>query len=350
MNNNGMIIPADFYQGNTNGFKQIEQPAPEVVSTGGSLFGTLTSNSPIVVNSSMVNTEEVNKRKKKRTKKVGDTEIVLRDDGTPDSNSAIEALDVPDYKETYQDTTLLLKGTIAQIDKLSVELKGDIDTVRQSRSMRNKYKTLTDLNSAMGVMLNTKVSAIKEINNSIKIANDMNYRKRKDLLTSDSQNDDKYIMDMYSAYVKNPYGSKAAMVPSMKDVTLYGAGNVTNPNIVAVDVGASVSSATFVPASSDSPIPGSASNPVTLTPEQNYMYHEYDPNIQMCVVYDKATMNKWFQVMNIATKEPVPNMPAKDPMFLEDTTIDIRHGIARNANLNETYPLIVINEDQFKDF
>lgn len=344
---NNMTIPVSFYQGDTTNLNRIEEPIPEVVSNGtGSLFGSLTSGNNIVVDSSMVNETEVKKRKRK-TKKVGDTEVVLRDDN---KNTPSDTLDVADYTETYQDTTSILKGTIAQIDALSMELKSDIDTVRQSRTMKGKYKTLTDLNSAMGVMLNTKVSAIKEINNSIKIANDMNYKKRKDLMAVENQNDDKYIMDMYAAYVNNPYGNRQSLVPSIKDVTLYGAGNVANPNITAVDVGAPVSSSTFVPASSDVTIPGTMNNPSVLTPEQNYMYHESDPNIQMCVVYDKATANKWFQVMNIVTKEPVPNMPVKDPMFLEDTTIDVRNGVARNTNLNETYPLIIINEDKFSDF
>lgn len=347
--NGDMIIPAGFYPGNTSGLNQIEVPSPtvEVVSEGKPLFGNLTNGTTTIVDTSMVNQEEVQK-KKRRTKKVGDTEVVLRDDGKEVSSA--DALEVRDYTETYQDTTAMLKGTIAQIDTLSVELKADIDTVRAARTMKGKYKTLTDLNSSMGMMLSTKVQAIKEINNSIKISNDMNYRKRKDLLASDAQNDDKYIMDMYSAFVKNPYGTKNNIAPSMRDMTLYGAGNVRNPEITAIDVGASVSSPTFVPASSEVAFPGSQQNPTVLTPEQNFMYHESDPNIQMCVVYDKATMNKWFQVMNIVTKEPVPNMPAKDPMFLEDTTIDVRNGIARNTNLNETYPLIVINEDAFKDF
>ena len=345
MDSQNMTIPAGFYPGDVNSLNQIEPPV-EVVATGSSLFGSLTSGKDNVIDASMVNTEEVVKKKRKnKTKKVGDSEIVLRDGGETVKN---EPLEVSDYTNTYQDTTSMLKGTIAQIDQLSVELKHDIDTARAARTMKGKYKIITDLNSAMGQMLGTKVQAIKEINNSIKIANDMNYRKMKDIKAADAENDDKYIMDMYSAYVKNPYGMKASSVPSLQDMTLYGAGHVNN--LTAVDVGAPVSAPTFVPSSSDVPMPGTVNNPINLTPEQNLMYHESDPNIQMCVVYDKATMNKWFQVMNIATKEPVPNMPAKDPMFLEDTTIDVRNGIARNTNLNETYPLIIINEDKFKDF
>ena len=40
----------------------------------------------------------------------------------------------------------------------------------------------------------------------------------------------------------------------------------------------------------------------------------------------------------------MPNLPTYDPMFMEDTTLDLDQGIARNLNLNETFPLIVIND------
>ena len=35
-------------------------------------------------------------------------------------------------------------------------------------------------------------------------------------------------------------------------------------------------------------------------------------------------------------------MPVHDAMFLEDTLIDKKRNIARNVNLGETYPLVVV--------
>ena len=54
--------------------------------------------------------------------------------------------------------------------------------------------------------------------------------------------------------------------------------------------------------------------------------------------------NKFFQVMNLATGQVVPNVPVMDNRFLDDTTIDIRNQIAKNNNLHETYPLVIIND------
>ena len=66
------------------------------------------------------------------------------------------------------------------------------------------------------------------------------------------------------------------------------------------------------------------------------------------VVYDKATGNKYFDVMNVATGRSIPNVPRRDPMFMEDTTLDIQKKIAKNINLNETFPIVIINEPAFE--
>ena len=75
-----------------------------------------------------------------------------------------------------------------------------------------------------------------------------------------------------------------------------------------------------------------------------------NPNIKLCLIYDAATNNKSFQYMDMSTGQAVPGLPARDPMFLEDTTIDLRNKIAKNINLNETYPLIVLNNDVVKEY
>ena len=49
-------------------------------------------------------------------------------------------------------------------------------------------------------------------------------------------------------------------------------------------------------------------------------------------------------MMDVVTGAVIPNVPVYDPMFLEDTTLDLKNKIAKNINLNETFPIIVINE------
>ncbi len=333
--NNNMIVPFGFVEEPNVEYNHYEKKT-EVTMNGG-LFSTLKD--PDKSSKIDVQTEPTPKKTRKR-KEISGTEIV--DVQRDDNNSLV----VDNYANTYQDTTGMLYGVIGQIDAMSMEVKKDIDEVRRSRTMRNKYTILNNMNDVMGTYLNAKVGAIKEINNSIKLINDMNYKKYKDIQAAESGNDDKYIMDMYSSFVQNPYGTNNQIAPNQRDMTM------NNTGLQTVNIGASPL-AGIVPANGSVQQNIGVGTPkpaVTLTPEQNFMLYENDPNIQMCVVYDQSTGNKWFQVMNIQTREPVPNMPAKDPMFLEDTTLDVRNGIAKNINLNESYPLIILNEDKFNNF
>jgi hypothetical protein len=85
-----------------------------------------------------------------------------------------------------------------------------------------------------------------------------------------------------------------------------------------------------------------------LTPEQNAMLHE--GKVETAVVYDKATGKKYFQAVDIATHQPVPNIPTPDPMFLNDITVDPVRKVARNTNLNEVYPVILVNEGVVNEY
>ena len=82
-----------------------------------------------------------------------------------------------------------------------------------------------------------------------------------------------------------------------------------------------------------------------MTPEQNLMRYENNPNVKQVVVYDAATGNKFFQMMDTSTGEVIPNVPVYDEMIMEDTVLDIEKGVAKNLNLRETFPIIQINND-----
>ena len=79
-----------------------------------------------------------------------------------------------------------------------------------------------------------------------------------------------------------------------------------------------------------------------MTPAQRLSMYESDPNVQQVVIYDNTTNSKRFEVMNIATGEIIPNVDKRDMMFMDDTVIDLQNHIARNLNLNETYPGIEV--------
>ena len=239
---------------------------------------------------------------------------------------------------TYAQTTMMLHDTVGQLDMLAGEIKSELDNVRLSRTFKNKHNTMVGLTTALGKILETKVTAISQINNSISKANDLDYKREKDRKTMEANvaMDDKHLMDLYTSFVSNPMGNENMA-------------NVLGPNIMQTTIAGS----NIVRANA----PGEAENQFgpnvdvgylnyinNMTPEQNAMLYENNPNVQNCVVYDMATGQKTFQMIDLATGAPVPNLQALDNRFMEDTYIDMKTKTASNSNLHQTYPVIVINE------
>lgn len=239
---------------------------------------------------------------------------------------------------TYTQTTNMLHETVQQLDMVASEIKNELDAVRLSKTYKNKYNTVVGLAGSLGKLLETKVSAISQINNSISKANELDYKREKDRKTAEAAAgaDDKYLMDLYNAFITNPNAnSTASLGPNMITTTVH---NMESPIIRSNIVSANSQNARMEDA-------GYLNYMSNLTPEQNMMYYESNPNIKTVVVYDAATGNKFFQVMDVSSGQVVPNVPVRDQSFMEDTVLDIKNKIARNNNLHETYPIIMINEN-----
>jgi hypothetical protein len=91
----------------------------------------------------------------------------------------------------------MLRETLVQIDALSSELVQEFNSVRASRTMKNKYNALTNISENIGSLLSSKIAAIREINSSISKSNDLDYKKLKDLKAAQgAMDDDKYIAEL----------------------------------------------------------------------------------------------------------------------------------------------------------
>ena len=284
------------------------------------------------------------KPKRKYTKKqtsnnsineTNSTSVIPVSSGTPaTSGGSVESAPTA---YTYMETTGMLRQTLTDIDMLASQLAQEFTVVKQSRTMKNKYNVLVGLSENMGSLINTKISAIREINSSISKSNELDYKKYKDIQAAQSaQNDDKYIADLYQAFLKNPQAQMNVPQLPAVDTSIFGSG-IVRANIQSTDLlaGANIPGV-------DAGYMNYVSN---LSPEQNMMRYENNPDIKQVVVYDASNNNKFFQYMNTRTGEVIPNMPVYDQMFMEDTTIDLNNRIAKNINLNETFPLIVINDN-----
>lgn len=240
--------------------------------------------------------------------------------------------------DSYQDNMSELKKTVVQMDSLATELKQDLDAVRSSRTLKGKYQYTSLLSNNIATLLSAKVQAIKEMNNTIKNATELDYRIQKDRDALANGDDDKRIMDMYNAFVSTPISSgRVQLGPSEQQLSL------PNNNV-------QYSSSRIISGTSNNELalndPGFNTYMNNLSPEQNLMLYENNPDVKLCVVYNKTTGDRSFQVMNVKTKEVVPNVATRDPMFLDDTVIDTRRGIARNTNLGESYPLIIVGDEK----
>ena len=113
-----------------------------------------------------------------------------------EADGIVKAEVVSDVLDDYRETNNLVRQTIGEIDTLTVELKEEMDTIRSSRTLKNKYMYLTNLSGNIGALLGTKIQAIKELNSVIKTANDLQYKKQKDMLANTADTD----QQIYSLY------------------------------------------------------------------------------------------------------------------------------------------------------
>ena len=323
----------------------IQQPEPTISAPRKSMFTVIPDESsrgpkplPIPADAAE-NASQARKlsraKKKEELAEINSNEIVRANDDKQEMSTMYN----------YAQTTALLGDTLGQVDMLAGELKHEFDNVMGNRTLKNKYMILTNLSESMSQLLNTKTTIIREINNSITKAIDLDYKKEKDRLAAEgAANDDKYMMDLYNSFINGPYsqGGNISNIPSLGP-------SVINNSVSSFDGGGIIRSPLNNNSISSNGMtindPGYLNYLSRITPEQKAMALEKDPNVKTVVVYDKSNGNKFFQVMNTVTGQIVPDVPVLDNRFLEDTFIDLNNGIAKNNNLKQVYPLVVINED-----
>lgn len=271
-------------------------------------------------------------KKKSSRKKITDTGVVpahmISDDATTKRELTIMESNEP-FKNSYLETDNILRSAISQIDSGIVDISQDISLIRTSKVIKNKYQYLSLLQGNLGNFISNKIAAARELNNTITKCNDLEMRRYKELravAASDAKDDDVKIMEMYKAFVNTPVntGMSNILGPSVSDMTIPSQG------LMGSDIG-----------SLDSQYQSYINN---MTPQQNMMRLEGNPNIKQVVVYNQENGARWFDVIDMTTGQSVPNVEKHDAMFLEDVTLDLKNNVARNINLGETYPLVVVGQ------
>ena len=252
-------------------------------------------------------------------------------------NNNVEVLDGDIIEEksinNYKDTMNALKNTVVELDILANDMKSDLDQVRGSRTLKGRYQYSSMLGQNIAQILSTKVQAIKEMNSTIKNAVELDYKIRKDNQAINNANDDQTLMNMYNAFISSPVsGGRDALGPSSQQLMLPN----TNIQYTSIPNGPIEDN--------NMPIDVGYNNYINnLSPENKRMIAESNPDIKEVVIFNESTGEKHFKVMNTKTGDILEDIAHHDDIFLEDCSINKRNKIVRNTNLNESYPLVIIN-------
>ena len=239
------------------------------------------------------------------------------------------------YISTYEGTTKQLRDTINGIDMLAAQIQSDLQAVRASRTLKKKYDYVCELSSTIGSVVSNRISAIKEINNTITNAHKLDMSRSKTVKElTDGANDDKAVMDMYNAFVNAPMGNVNALPPGFNVPAhiLNGAGGIP------------VTQQGFT---EDQMYESFVNNP---SPEMSAIAMERNPNIKIVVVYNQETQDKYFDVVDVTTGQSVPGIERPSEKLLTHMDINIREGIARNLDANLMYDLVLVGNRRIDEY
>jgi hypothetical protein len=268
--------------------------------------------------------ETVDEPKKKRRKK---NEVATQASAPipiPTTSMSYIQENIP-YASAYAETNKQLDDSIAQLNALGAEIVTELNIVRGNKTMRNKYGIINDMTQTATSILNTKLSAIKEKNATINNINKLELDRLKQIKVSASEEDDNTrIANLYDAFVNTPIGAgPGILAPPMQDIM---AGGINGPSVPMMSLG------------SDQQAWESS-----LSPAENRMVLEAKGAIETIVMYDSNTGNRWFEVVDRITRQPIPNVEKPDNSYIYDLDINIRGGFAKDSNRNISYPLVVVN-------
>ena len=273
----------------------------------------------------MVVVETIDETKKKRTKKKENTAVVAAQPQPMASTSMSYIQENIPYASAYADTNQQLDDTINALNMLGAEIVTDLNMVRGNKTLRNKYNIVNEMTQTATSILSAKLAAIKEKNSTINNINKLELDRLKQIKVSASEEDDNTrIANLYDAFINTPIGAGPGVLgPSMQDII---AGGQTGPSVPMMSIGND-----------------QQAWEAGLNPAENRMLLEAKGAIETVVMYDSVTGNRWFEVVDKMTRQPVPNVEKPDSSYIYDLDINIRGGFAKDGNRGVSYPLICIN-------
>lgn len=314
---------------------EVYPPGTLGANFSGLIGNNVTVNKPGITDQVIPADKKKGRKKKAEISADGTVNVTVGENNSPtEPPNSQEIVENTVYAETYADTNQMAYGVINQTDQLLAECKQDLEYIRRT-NMKGKYHYMNATVTTMGGLLSTKLAAIKEINSTIKAVNDNEYRRFKDFRAMNATDDNNAVMAAYNAFISAPVGAPEYRLPGTANITSGLNGVIRADMSGAAQQGMDAGLANYLN---------------TLTPEENYMLNDNNPNYEEVLLYDQSTGMKKFQWIDKRTNQPVPNMPASSDLILEDFVIDPRTNMAKNTNLNMSKRVVTINSDNVNKF
>lgn len=239
------------------------------------------------------------------------------------------------YIKTYESTNTKLEATIKDIDDLALQIGNDLRAVRANKTMKKKYDYICELAGTAGALVSNRISAIKELNASITNAHKLEMSRAKQVKElNDGKDDDKTVMDMYNAFVHAPMGSQQSLPSGFNVPSTILNGSQGMP-IMQNGMTEEQMYQNFI------------NNP---SPEMSAITLENNPNIQIVVVYNQETQEKYFDVVDITTGQSVKGVERPTDQLLNRMDINLREGVARNIDANLEYKLVIVGNRRIDEY
>ena len=259
------------------------------------------------------------------------TDIVVADHGKKEKSLEKQ------YEKGYFDNAKMLYGAIAQTEQVYQDINEELIKFRTNKAYggRSRIDAMSNYMNTQVSLINTKITAVRELNNIRSKINDLVMKKEQQLKDTGDDNSDKAIMDAYYALVNaQRYGLPPIQRP-LDNTSINTGINLRGTPIQSTGI---ITAGT----NQDNTDTSFQEYQNNLDPTKKRMIADKDPNIKTVVVYDQSSGNKWFDVINVTTGKSIPGIQRPAEFLLDNMRIDIRNGLGVNSNTNMTFPLVIV--------
>lgn len=230
------------------------------------------------------------------------------------------------YTQLFTDTNSQLDETINTLNILGSQVVTEMQTIGQSKTLRNKYPLFNEYAQTATTIATAKIAAIKEKNSTATQAARFELDRMKSIKSNANEEDDNTrIANLYNAFINTPVGVGHQLAPSMQDMIL-GGNTPAGPGFMSQSIGMDSTQAWQQ----------------SLDPAGQRMLLEAQGAIETVVMYDQSSGNRWYEVVDKNTRQPISGVEKPDNSTAYDLDINVRQGFAKDPNRGITYPLVVL--------